>query len=195
MALEYDFQENRFSAWDYVVFAVVLALSLVIGLYHGCTGNKQSSTAEFLMAGRSMSVLPVALSLLASFLSAITLLGTPSEIVIYGTQYWMICVSYCLVIPIAAYIFIPVFYRLELTSVFEVIRCLTLKSLSLRPHSGPDLQECLDCSASTNLTAPKIRRKKKYFAAYGHFTYVITLHYIEVIFSGLSKNHTPLKGV
>ena len=37
--------------------------------------------------------------------------------------------------------------------------------------------------------------KKKYFAAYGHFTYVITLHYIEAIFSGLSKNHTPLKGV
>jgi len=120
MALEYDFQENRFSVWDYVVFAVILAISSVIGLYYGCTGNKQNSTTEFLMAGRSMSVLPVALSLLASFMSAILLLGTPAEIAIYGTQYWILCVSFCFVIPIAAYVFIPVFYQLQVTSVFEV---------------------------------------------------------------------------
>ncbi len=30
------------------------------------------------------------MSLLASFMSAITLLGTPSEIYVYGTQYWII---------------------------------------------------------------------------------------------------------
>ena len=120
MALEYDFQENRFSVWDYVVFAVILAISSVIGLYYGCTGNKQNSTTEFLMAGRSMSVLPVALPLLASFMSAILLLGTPAEIAIYGTQYWILCVSFCFVIPIAAYVFIPVFYQLQVTSVFEV---------------------------------------------------------------------------
>jgi len=120
MAVEYDFQENRFSVWDYVIFAAILAISSVIGLYHGCTGNKQNTTTEFLMAGKSMSVFPVALSLLASFMSAILLLGTPAEIAIYGTQYWMICISYFFVIPLAAYVFIPVFYRLQVTSVFEV---------------------------------------------------------------------------
>jgi len=125
MSPEYDFQENRFVVWDYVVFAIILGIASVIGLYYGCTGNKQSSTSEFLMAGRSMSVLPVALSLLASFMSAILLLGTPAEIAIYGTQYWMVCISYLFVIPIAAYVFIPVFYRLELTSVFEVTAACT----------------------------------------------------------------------
>jgi len=118
--MEYDFQENRFVIWDYVVFAIILAIASVIGLYYGCTGNKQSSTTEFLMAGRSMSLFPVALSLLASFMSAILLLGTPAEMVIYGTQYWIICISFFLVIPLAAYIFIPIFYRLQVTSVFEV---------------------------------------------------------------------------
>ena len=121
MALEYDFDEHWFTAWDYVIFAVVLAIAAAIGLYYGCTGNKQNSTSEFLMAGRSMSVMPVALSLLASFMSAITLLGTPAEIVIYGTQYWMIAVSYVIVMPLAAYVFIPIFYKLELTSIFEVV--------------------------------------------------------------------------
>jgi len=126
MATEYVFQENRFSVWDYIAFAIILAIASVIGLYYGCTGKKQNSTTEFLMAGRSMSVLPVALSLLASFMSAILLLGTPAEIVIYGTQYWMICISYCIVIPLAAYIFIPVFYRLQVTSVFEVTKLYIL---------------------------------------------------------------------
>jgi len=126
--MEYDFKENRFTVWDYVIFAIILAISSVIGLYHGCRGNKQSSTAEFLMAGRSMSVLPVALSLLASFMSGITLLGTPAEVVVFGTQYWMIFVCYCMVIPLAAYVFIPVFYRLELTSVFEVRNNILVKN-------------------------------------------------------------------
>jgi hypothetical protein len=30
------------------------------------------------------------MSLLASFMSAITILGTPAEIYVYGTQYWII---------------------------------------------------------------------------------------------------------
>ena len=38
------------------------------------------------MGDRQMSVFPVALSLLASFISAITLLGTPSEVFLNGTQ-------------------------------------------------------------------------------------------------------------
>ena len=128
MKTEDDFHENRFTPWDYVVFAIILAVASAIGLYYGCTGNKQNSTSEFLMAGRSMSVLPVTLSLLASFMSAITLLGTPGEIVLNGTQYWMVWISYCFMIPISAYVFIPIFYRLQLTSVFEVsYHCLTLK--------------------------------------------------------------------
>lgn len=128
------FPNNKFTPWDYVVFSVLLLISSVIGLYYGCTGAKQKTTSEFLMAGRSMGVFPVALSLLASFMSAITLLGTPAEIATFGTLYWMIWLSYCLVIPVSAYVFVPVFYELELTSVFEVRLLLHLGLLSLSLH-------------------------------------------------------------
>ncbi|ESO05335.1 hypothetical protein HELRODRAFT_77866 [Helobdella robusta] len=123
------FLDNKFGALDYIIFGALLALSSLIGLYYACTGNKQSSTSEFHMAGKSMGILPVALSLLASFMSAITLLGTPSEIVVFGTQYMMLAFAYCLVIPIAAHVFVPVFYKLNLTSVYEYLEKRFSKSV------------------------------------------------------------------
>ena len=109
-----------FTAWDYVVFAGMLGISAVIGMYYACSGGKQSTTKEFLLADRNMGALPVSLSMLASFMSAITVLGTPAEMYKYGTMYVMVCLGYMIMIPMAAYIFLPVFYNLKLTSVFEV---------------------------------------------------------------------------
>ncbi len=121
---------NTFSPWDYVVFAAVLAVSAGIGIYYGCTGGRQRTTQEFLMADRQMSVLPVTMSLLASFMSAITLLGTPAEIYVFGTQYWIICLGYCITIPLATHIFLPIFYELRITSVFEVGCKLTFNNVT-----------------------------------------------------------------
>ena len=109
-----------FTGWDYAVFLFMLGVSLGIGVFHGFRGRKKTTTKEFLMAGGQMGVLPVSLSLLASFMSAIMVLGTPAEMYVYGTQYWMVCLGYAIMIPLAAHFFLPVFYRLNLTSVFEV---------------------------------------------------------------------------
>ena len=79
--IEYDFPDHRFEPFDYVVFGIMLSLSSVIGLYFGCTARyKPQTTADYLMAGRSMGILPVSLSLLASFMSAITLLGQYADL-------------------------------------------------------------------------------------------------------------------
>ena len=47
---------HTFSVWDFVVFGIVLAISASIGIYYGCSGKRQSTTQEFLMADRSMQV-------------------------------------------------------------------------------------------------------------------------------------------
>ena len=46
---------QRFGWPDYLVFAGMLTISAVIGIYYACVGGKQSTTDEFLMAGRNMS--------------------------------------------------------------------------------------------------------------------------------------------
>ncbi|XP_074659559.1 sodium-coupled monocarboxylate transporter 1-like [Tubulanus polymorphus] len=123
--------EESFSAWDYVVFGIVLVVSAGIGIYYGCTGNRQSTTHTFLMADRQMSFFPVSLSLLASFMSAITILGTPAELYVYGTQYMAIGLSYFFVCPLAAHVFIPMFYNLGVTSVFEYLELRFHKALRI----------------------------------------------------------------
>lgn len=60
---------------DYIVFGVSLSLSAAIGFYYYFASRKQQNNHEYLHASKSMSVAPVAVSLMASFMSAITLLG------------------------------------------------------------------------------------------------------------------------
>ncbi|XP_048063264.1 solute carrier family 5 member 6a isoform X1 [Megalobrama amblycephala] len=116
-----DVVQMHFSTVDYVIFAVLLVASTGIGLYYAFSGGRQRTTQEFLLADRSMRCLPVSLSLLATFQSAVAILGAPSEIYTHGTQYWFLGCSYFLGLLIPAHIFIPVFYRLRLSSAYEYL--------------------------------------------------------------------------
>lgn len=112
--------QKHFLAVDYVVFALLLAASVGIGLYYALSGGRQRTTQEFLMADRSMRCLPVSLSLIASFQSAVAIIGVPAEIYTHGTQYWFIGCAYILGLLIPAHVFIPLLYRLKLSSAYQV---------------------------------------------------------------------------
>lgn len=109
-----------FHAWDYVVFAAMLLISAAIGIYYAFAGGGQKTSKDFLMGGRSMTALPVALSLTASFMSAVTVLGTPAEVYRFGARFTLFAITYALVIVLSAEVFLPVFYRLGITSTYEV---------------------------------------------------------------------------
>jgi len=55
-------------------------------------------------------------------MSAITILGTPAEVYVYGTQYWIIGISYIFTIFLAATLFMPMFIKLDVTSAYEVMK-------------------------------------------------------------------------
>ncbi|XP_005931152.1 solute carrier family 5 member 6a [Haplochromis burtoni] len=113
--------QMHFTTVDYVIFALLLVASTGIGLFYAFSGGRQRTTQEFLMADRSMSCLPVSLSLLATFQSAVAILGAPSEVYTFGTEYWFLGCSYFLGLLIPAHVFIPVFYRLRLSSAYEYL--------------------------------------------------------------------------
>ncbi|NXC96111.1 SC5A8 protein, partial [Certhia brachydactyla] len=122
---------GRFTVWDYVVFAAMLLISAIIGIYYAFVGGGQKTSKDFLMAGRSMSALPVALSLTASFMSAVTVLGTPAEIYRYGAIFCIFAITYTLVVLCSAEIFLPVFYKLGITSTYEYLELRFNKYLRL----------------------------------------------------------------
>jgi len=105
---------------NYVVFAGMLLTSAVIGIFFWWKGQK--NTEEFLMAGRSMGTLPMTLSLVASFMSAITLLGTPAEMYVSGTQYCALVLSYPLVMGAAAHLYLPVFANIKITTSYQYLQ-------------------------------------------------------------------------
>ena len=71
---------NKFGILNYVVFVAMLLVSAIIGVFYWWKGQK--NTDEFLLASRSMSTLPMTLSLVASFMSAITLLGRERHVIV-----------------------------------------------------------------------------------------------------------------
>ncbi|KAF5300336.1 hypothetical protein FQA39_LY11193 [Lamprigera yunnana] len=116
----------HFDVVDYVVFASMLLISAITGLYYGCRSRYCKSYAapdlrEYLTGSKSMKPFPVAMSLVASYISGVTILGTPAEIYNFGTQYWLIAISIWFSGTIVAFVYLPVFCRLQVNSSYEYL--------------------------------------------------------------------------
>lgn len=87
------------------------------------TGKDFGSKAlsEYLLGSRKLRPFPVAMSLIASYISGVTVLGTPSEIYNFGTQYWLIVVPIWIMGIIVSYVYLPVYSTLKVGSSYEVL--------------------------------------------------------------------------
>ncbi|KAH9369014.1 hypothetical protein HPB48_002640 [Haemaphysalis longicornis] len=120
----------KFTVTDYSVMCLMLCVSSSIGIYFAWRDRRQQSTKTFLMGNRELGVFPVSMSLMASFQSATTVLGYPSEMYYKGTQFWVAIFGLAVSNVIAAELFLPVLYNLQLTSVNSVS---TLRPLRFLP--------------------------------------------------------------
>merc|ERR1719384_618076 len=95
------------------------------------------------MGGGNMGTLPMTMSLIASFMSAITLLGTPQEIYRFGTQYILLVLSYPLVMGSAAHFYLPVFWKLKVSTSYEYLEWRFNKAVRLLASACFTLQMVL----------------------------------------------------
>ncbi|KAK6622118.1 hypothetical protein RUM44_001925 [Polyplax serrata] len=111
-----------FDALDYGVFAFMLLLSTAIGVYFAFfTKTKQNNTSEYLMGSKKMGIFPISMSLIASYISGIALIGMPAEIYVYGTQYWALIIPELITSIVMMTVYIPVFYSLQIVSSYEYL--------------------------------------------------------------------------
>ncbi|KAG8005724.1 Sodium-coupled monocarboxylate transporter 1 [Nibea albiflora] len=127
---------------DYLVFALMLMVSAAVGVYYAWADRGQRNTGDFLMGGRRLTALPVSLSLTASFMSAITVLSNPAEVYRYGASIGFYSLSYVLTMLVTSEVFLPVFYRLAITSTYEILYTgivIYAPALALNQVTGMDL--------------------------------------------------------
>ncbi|CAF0879292.1 unnamed protein product [Adineta steineri] len=106
---------------DYGVLTLLLSFSVCIGIYQGCFRSKQLTTNEFLIADGRMRILPTAMSLLASLMSAATLLGIPLEVYSYGTIYIYWIFAYFIGTYLTVNLFIPMFRQIGNLSIYAYL--------------------------------------------------------------------------
>ncbi|KAH7947281.1 hypothetical protein HPB52_009747 [Rhipicephalus sanguineus] len=109
---------HTFVALDYVVLISLLVLSAGIGVLFAWR-NRRKNNRQFLTANRELSWVPVSLSMMASFVSSASVLGMPSEVFVRGSLMWTGAIGSTLAILMAAFIFMPMFYKMDVTSINE----------------------------------------------------------------------------
>ncbi|GBN56642.1 Sodium-coupled monocarboxylate transporter 1 [Araneus ventricosus] len=107
--------------WDYMVIVLVLVVSTCIGLYFRFTGGRQKTLEEFILAGRNMAIFPAAVSILATFLSAIAMLGTPAEVYLYGLQMYAMLLGLPLGYLLCAFGCLPIYFDLNVSTSYEYL--------------------------------------------------------------------------
>uniref|UniRef100_A0A8C9WNR4 Solute carrier family 5 member 12 n=1 Tax=Scleropages formosus TaxID=113540 RepID=A0A8C9WNR4_SCLFO len=122
-------RDETFQILDYVVFAGIFVISSGIGVFFAIKERKKTTSREFLVGGRQMSSGPVALSLTASFMSAITVLGAPSDVYRFGASFVIFSIAYTLMVMLTAELFVPVFYRSGITSAYEYLELRFCKAV------------------------------------------------------------------
>lgn len=105
-------------------------VSALIGIYFGfISKKKQNNTEEYLLGGKKMNFFPIAASLIASHISGITLMSIPAEMYANGSQYAVMVFSAIAVGIALTFVYLPVFYELQLTSSFEYLELRFDKSV------------------------------------------------------------------
>ncbi|MBM4441329.1 MAG: sodium/solute symporter [Candidatus Rokubacteria bacterium] len=103
---------------DYAVLLVVLIALLVIG---GAFSRQQRDTVDFFLARRAVPWWAAALSFLATEISAVTIISVPATAYSENWEYFQFFVGSSLAKLGVAFLFIPAFYRHQVTTIYEFL--------------------------------------------------------------------------
>ena len=110
--------QTAFSALDAAIIVVYLAVLTSVGVYFS---RRQQSLDQYFLARRSMTWLPVGLSLMAALDSAIDYLMQPSSTIKYGLLLLVGTSSWLFLYPWVAHVTLPFYRRLNYYTAYEYL--------------------------------------------------------------------------
>jgi len=111
--------QNGFSGYDWLVLAIYAGVLVVSGIWLG--RKKPSGTEDYFLAGRGMPAWAVAVSILATSLSAATFVGGPEQAFRGNLTYLSSNIGAMLAAVFVAWVMIPAFYRQQVATVYELL--------------------------------------------------------------------------
>ncbi|KAF2882368.1 hypothetical protein ILUMI_23788 [Ignelater luminosus] len=119
--------------WDYLVFVIFVIATTFVAVYSRFVEGKEKTKADFVFAAGKVSMAAMMLSIARGTLGVRSFLGYPSELVYRGATMWETLYGMILAYPIVCFVFVPVYYSLGITSVYQyldlrfksrLVRCL-----------------------------------------------------------------------
>ncbi|XP_055848718.1 sodium-coupled monocarboxylate transporter 1 [Episyrphus balteatus] len=120
--------------WDYLTFVAFIAFSILAPLWGRIFGKKkQRSKADYVFATGGVSMIAIMLSIARGTLGIRSVLGYPSELFYRGSAMWETMYGMVNAYPIVCFVFVPVYFNLGITSVYQyldlrfksrLVRCL-----------------------------------------------------------------------
>lgn len=114
--IDLETNTDRFTSNDYAIFLTIILFSAGVGIYLAWKSHSKRRNLN----NHDFKKFPVAMSQLASFTSAVSLLGLSHETYRFGSMYLLTILCCCITQPIASHVFLPFFHKLKLTSTYEV---------------------------------------------------------------------------
>ncbi len=107
-----------FSIADWLILGgYVAAVSIIGSLFY----RRKASAGDFFLGGRSMKALPVAISLVAADMSAISYMGAPAWTYRHNMELVWSSWSYLFVAPIVMFLFMPFYARFKFYTAYEYL--------------------------------------------------------------------------
>src|SRR5262245_57512103 len=105
-------------ALDVVILAVYLVALAAVGVYFS---KRQKDLDDFLLGGRTLTWLPVGLSLMAALNSGIDYLTQPSATIRYGLVLMVGTLSWVAIYPWVSRVVFPFFHKLDFYTAYEYL--------------------------------------------------------------------------
>ena len=113
------FGNPAFGVLDWAVLLGYFAMLLATGVWFA--RKEQSGTEDYFLGGRRMPTWAVAVSVLATSLSAATFVGGPQQAYTGDLTYLISNIGMVLAAVVVAAFFVPVFYRARVATVYELL--------------------------------------------------------------------------
>ncbi|XP_078483824.1 LOW QUALITY PROTEIN: sodium-coupled monocarboxylate transporter 1-like [Ciona intestinalis] len=112
---------REFGTVDLIVFSASLLLTFLVGGYYAYKARRDDSVANYYFGNRKIPPIPLELSLAVTYISALTIIGVPTETYTYGmVNIWHVFATIIPSIFVCIY-FIPLYYRLQLSTIYEYL--------------------------------------------------------------------------